>query len=86
MGLSDRVSFEQGDLFQADLRPATVVTLYLGNELNRRLRSKLLNELRPGSRVVSHGFDMGDWVPTQTMEVSSSQGTHTLYLWVMPAR
>lgn len=86
LGLSDRVTFEQGDLFQADLRPATVVTLYLGNELNRRLRQKLLTELRPGSRVVSHGFDMGDWVPTQTMEVSSSQGTHTLYLWVMPAR
>jgi hypothetical protein len=62
------------------------VTLYLGNELNRRLRPKLLSELRPGSRVVSHNFGMADWVPTQTMEVSSNQGTHTLYLWVVPAR
>lgn len=84
--LSDRVTFNQGDLFQADLKPATVVTLYLGNELNRRLQPKLLNELRPGSRVVSHNFDMPDWVPTQTMEVSSNQGRHTLYLWVVPAR
>jgi cyclopropane fatty-acyl-phospholipid synthase-like methyltransferase len=86
LGLGDRVTFYQGDLFQADLRPATVVTLYLGNELNRRLRPKLLSELRPGSRVVSHNFGMADWVPTQTMEVSSNQGTHTLYLWVVPAR
>jgi hypothetical protein len=86
LGLSDRVTFKQEDLFQADLRPATVVTLYLGNELNRRLRPKLLSELRPGSRVVSHGFDIEGWVPTQSMEVSSYQGTHKLYLWVVPAR
>lgn len=86
LGLSGRVTFHQGDLFQADLRPATVVTLYLGNELNRRLQPKLMNELRPGSRVVSHNFGMPGWVPTQTMEVSSNQGTHTLYLWVMPAQ
>jgi SAM-dependent methyltransferase len=86
LGLSERVTFHQGDLFQADLRPATVVTLYLGNELNRRLRPKLLSELRPGSRIVSHNFGMEDWVPAQTMEVSSNQGTHTLYLWVVPAR
>ena len=86
LGLAERVTFRQTDLFQADLGPATVVTLYLGNEPNRRLRPKLLSELRPGSRVVSHAFDMGDWVPTQTMQVSSNQGTHTLYLWVVPAR
>jgi SAM-dependent methyltransferase len=86
LGLNGRVTFYQGDLFQADLRPATVVTLYLGNELNRRLQPKLMSELRPGSRVVSHNFDMPGWVPTQTMEVSSNQGRHTLYLWVMPAQ
>ena len=86
LGLDGRVTFHRGDLFQADLRPATVVTLYLGNELNRRLRPKLMSELRPGSRVVSHNFDMADWMPTQTIEVSSNQGTHTLYLWVVPAR
>jgi SAM-dependent methyltransferase len=86
LGLADRVSFRQDDLFQADLRGATVVTLYLSPDLNRRLRPKLLGELRPGSRIVSHAFDMGDWVPTRTLQVSSNEGTHTLYLWVVPAR
>jgi SAM-dependent methyltransferase len=86
LGLADQVSFRQDDLFQADLRAATVVTLYLSPDLNRRLRPKLLSELRPGSRIVSHAFDMGDWVPTRTLQVSSNEGTHTLYLWVVPAR
>ncbi|HUM18372.1 MAG TPA: methyltransferase domain-containing protein [Candidatus Nitrosotalea sp.] len=86
LGLSHRVTFKQEDLFQADLRPASVVTLYLSPELNRRLRPKLQSELRPGSRIVSHSFDMGDWAPTQTMQVSSNEGTHTLYLWVVPVR
>ena len=86
LGLSDRVTFKQEDLFQADLRPASVVTLYLSPDLNRRLRPKLQSELRPGSRIVSHSFDMGDWEPTQTIQVSSNEGTHTLYLWVVPVR
>jgi len=85
-GLADRVTFRQDDLFKADLRDATVVTLYLSPDLNRRLRPKLLRELRPGSRIVSHAFDMGDWAPTQTLQVRSNQGTHTLYLWVVPGR
>ncbi|MEX2220451.1 MAG: methyltransferase domain-containing protein [Candidatus Rokuibacteriota bacterium] len=86
LGLADRVSFRQQDLFQADLRPATVVTLYLSPDLNRRLRPKLLGELRPGARIVSHAFDMGDWAPARTLQVSSNEGSHTLYLWVVPAR
>jgi SAM-dependent methyltransferase len=86
LGLADRVTFRQDDLFKADLRDATVVTLYLSPDLNRRLRPKLLRELRPGSRIVSHAFDMGDWAPTQTLQVRSNQGTHTLYLWVVPGR
>lgn len=85
LGLADRVSFLQQDLFEADLRPATVVTLYLSADLNRRLRPKLQSELRPGSRIVSHSFDMGDWVPAQTLQVSSNEGSHTLYLWIVPA-
>jgi len=83
LGLGDRVTFKQEDLFMADLGPATVVTLYLSPDLNRRLRPKLLNELRPGSRIVSHGFDMGEWAPAQTLQVTSNEGTHTLYLWVV---
>jgi SAM-dependent methyltransferase len=86
LGLADKLSFRQQDLFEADLTPATVVTLYLSPDLNRRLRPKLLRELRPGSRIVSHSFDMGDWAPTRTLQVSSNEGTHTLYLWVVPGR
>ena len=86
LGLADRLSFREQDLFEADLRPATVVTLYLSPELNRRLRPKLLGELRPGARIVSHNFDMGDWAPDRTMRVSSHEGSHTLYLWVVPAK
>lgn len=84
LGLGGRVSFVQQDLLQADLRPATVVTIYLSPDLNRRLGPKLLSELRPGSRIVSHAFDMGDWAPTRTLQVSSNEGSHTLYLWVVP--
>jgi SAM-dependent methyltransferase len=86
LGLADRLSFRQQDLFAADLTPATVVTLYLSPDLNRRLRPKLLRELRPGARIVSHRFDMGDWAPDRTLQVSSNEGSHTLYLWVVPAR
>ena len=86
LGLADRLSFRQQDLFEADLTPATVVTLYLSPDLNRRLRPKLLSELRPGARIVSHSFDMGDWAPARTLQVSSNEGSHTLYLWVVPGR
>ncbi|HYB71040.1 MAG TPA: methyltransferase domain-containing protein [Candidatus Bathyarchaeia archaeon] len=86
LGLADRVTFHQEDLFRADLREATVVTLYLSPDLNRRLKPKLLSELRPGARIVSHAFDMGEWEPTRTTQVTSNQGTHTLYLWVVPRK
>src|SRR4029077_16920431 len=84
LGLTERVTFRQDDLFKADLREATVVTLYLPPDLNLRLRPKLLEQLRPGSRIVSPNFDMGDWKPTRTLQVTSNEGTHTLYLWVVP--
>ena len=81
-GVEKRVRFVRQDLFDADIRDATVVTLYLLPRLNQRLRPKLLAELRPGTRVVSYGFDMGDWVPDRSVEVGSS----TVYLWVIPRR
>jgi SAM-dependent methyltransferase len=84
--VEDRVRFLEGDLFQLDLREATVVTLYLGHELNLRLRPKLLAELRPGSRIVSHDFDMGDWKPERVLKVLSPEREHVLYLWTVPAR
>lgn len=80
-GVSGKVEFRQADLFQADLRDASVVTLYLLPTLNVKLRPKLYEELKPGSRVVSHAFDMGDWKPDSTLMV----GTSAVYYWVIPA-
>lgn len=79
-GVSDRVQFRQQDLFDVDLRDADVVTLYLLQAVNMRLRPKLLEELRPGARVVSHAFDMGDWEPQDVAHVDGS----TAYLWIIP--
>ena len=81
-GVAGRVKIVRGDLFETDLSPASVVTLYLLTELNLKLRPKLLRELKPGTRVVSHAFNMGDWKPERTAEVS---GTH-VYLWRIPQR
>jgi trans-aconitate methyltransferase len=79
-GVSDRVSFEVKDLFDADIRNATVVALYLLPDANIRLRPRLLSELKPGARVVAHSFDMGDWKPSKETLVD---GAH-VYLWTIP--
>ena len=81
-GLADRITFRQADLFQTDLTEADVVTLYLLQSLNVKLRPKLLRELKPGSRIVSHDFDMGVWKPTKVHEVNGSK----IYLWIVPER
>jgi ubiquinone/menaquinone biosynthesis C-methylase UbiE len=81
-GVAGRVKIVRGDLFEADISPATVVTLYLLTELNLKLRPKLLRELKPGTRVVSHAFSMGDWKPERTEEVAGT----TVYLWRIPPR
>ena len=78
--------FVEQDLFQTDLGEATVVTLYLSADLNRRLRPKLLAELKPGSRIVSHDFDMGDWPPERVVRVRDDGREQVLYLWTVPAR
>jgi trans-aconitate methyltransferase len=82
-GVADRVKFLQQDLFETDIREATVVTLYLLPEVNLRLRPKLLSELKPGTRVVSHNYDMGDWTPLKTLQVRVPED-HTIYYWVVP--
>jgi SAM-dependent methyltransferase len=79
-GVADRVKFLEQDLFKTDLKEASVVTLYLLPEVNLRLRPKLWRELRPGTRVVSHAFDMGDWKPEQTVQVEG----RTIYYWIIP--
>lgn len=78
--VDNRVSFEQGDFFAADLARADVVTLYLSPSLNAELEPKLRRELRPGSRIVSHQFPMGRWTPDRVAR--AVDGTE-LYLWVV---
>ena len=84
-GVTDRVRFVQQDLFQTDFREATVVTLYLLPSVNMRLRPKLLSDLKPGTRVVSHNYDMGDWAPLKTIVVTLPEDTHTVYYWIVPS-
>jgi ubiquinone/menaquinone biosynthesis C-methylase UbiE len=81
-GADDKVRFIQGDLFETDISEATVVTLYLLTRLNLKLRPKLLKELKPGTRIVSHAFDMGDWKPEKT----ETAGGSSLFLWRVPPR
>jgi tRNA A58 N-methylase Trm61 len=76
-GVQDRVEFRQQDLFATNLREASVVTLYLQNAINLRLRPKLIAELKPGTRVVSHAFDMGTWAPDEARTVSGRM----VFLW-----
>jgi predicted O-methyltransferase YrrM len=85
-GVADKVKFVQGDIFDARISDATVVTLYLLPAVNMRLRPKLLSELRPGTRIVSHNYDMGDWAPEETIRVKTPAGDHTVYYWVVPRR
>ncbi len=83
-GVADRVRFLQQDLFQTDLSEATVVTLYLLPDVNLKLRPKLFQELKPGTRIVSHDFDMGEWKPERVVQVQGPSRQHTLYYWLVP--
>jgi ubiquinone/menaquinone biosynthesis C-methylase UbiE len=80
-GVSALIRFVQGDLFEVPIGDATVVTLFLMRPANLRLRPKLLRELRPGTRVVSNGFDMGNWEADRTEQVG--QPPRTVYLWTI---
>jgi tRNA G37 N-methylase Trm5 len=79
-GVGDRVKFLNQDLFTTDISEATVVTLYLLPSLNLRLLPKLNSQLKPGTRVVSHSFDMGSAKPTETLNVNG----RTIYFWTIP--
>jgi hypothetical protein len=83
--VTKRVRFLQQDLFETDIREASVIALYLLPDLNRKLRPKLLSTLRPGTRVASHDFDMGDWHPDRVIYVQGPAYEHTVYYWVIPA-
>jgi tRNA G37 N-methylase Trm5 len=80
-GVAHLVRFIEGDLFEADITEATVVTLFLLESLNERLRPRLLSSLQPGSRIVSHEFGMGSWQPEKSIEVVRRK----VHLWTVPA-
>lgn len=79
-GVTNLVEFRQGDLFNADFSEATVVTLYLLPDVNEKLRPMLFEQLEPGTRVVSHGFDMGDWEAEKVVEFEDT----FIFLWTIP--
>jgi predicted O-methyltransferase YrrM len=81
-GVADRVQFINADLFESDFSDATVITLYLLPALNLKLLPKLLQEVRPGTRIVSHAFDMGSWQPEQTLNIDG----RSVYFWTIPAK
>ncbi len=81
-GVTNLVKFVEDDLFNVDLHDATVVTLYLLPSINLKLRPKLLDELKPGTRIVSHSFDMGDWKPEKEESVDGA----TIYFWTVPQK
>jgi ribosomal protein L11 methylase PrmA len=81
-GVGERVKFLNQDLFTTDISEATVVTLYLLPSLNLKLLPKLNKELKPGTRIVSHAFDMGDAKPTETLNVNG----RTVYFWTIPIK
>jgi SAM-dependent methyltransferase len=83
-GVADRVTFRVEDVFDADIQSATVVTLFLSPELNARLRPKLTSQLKPGSRIVSHRYGIGNWVPERTITLSVRETRNHIFLWRVP--
>jgi SAM-dependent methyltransferase len=86
-GVAHLVEFRKQDVMTVDLSPATLVTLYLLPEANMALRPRILSQLRPGARIVSHDFSMGDWQPERVEKVREPDAVHdvhTLYLWRIP--
>jgi predicted O-methyltransferase YrrM len=84
-GVADRITFRVEDLFATRIDDATVVMLFLWPEINLRLRPRLLQELRPGTRVISHWHDMGDWKPQKSVQVIASGRERPVYFWTIPA-
>lgn len=91
-GVEKLVRFEENDLFEADIHEATVVTLFLLNSVNLKLRPKLLRDLKPGTRIVSNTFSMGDWKPFREFSLpDDSDGndyglSRKFFLWLVPQR
>lgn len=81
-GVGDRVTFKRQDLFDTDISKASVLTMFLLGSINMKLRPRILSELKPGTRVVSYTFNMGDWTPDRVAKV----GDRPIYLWIVPER
>jgi SAM-dependent methyltransferase len=82
-GVMDLVSFIEGDLFELDFSQATVLTLYLFPDINLKLRPRIL-QMKAGTRIISHRFDMGDWEPDKVQKIKLADGKeHIIYLWVL---
>lgn len=84
-GVEDKVCFREQDLFASDFHEATVITLYLLTELNLRLRPQIFAQLKPGTRLVSHAFNMGDWEPDEQKKIEIKGDSYDAYYWVVPA-
>ena len=81
-GVQDSAEIKHQDILTVDLSPASVITMYLLPDVNLKLRPHILSQMKPGSRIVSHAFDMGDWKPEKTERVNG----RTIYLWIVPAK
>ena len=81
-GVKDKVEFRVANLFETKIADADVMMMYLLSSINLKLRPRILDEMRPGTRIVSHAFDMGDWKPDQRDQV----GYRNVYLWIVPAK
>src|SRR5262250_3034088 len=84
-GVSDKASFVKADLFESDFSQAQVITMFLLSSINMKLRPKIL-DLKPGTRIVSNTFDMGEWKPDETAKVSGCESWCTAHLWIVPAK
>jgi SAM-dependent methyltransferase len=87
-GVDDQILFIEGNIFDTDFSEASVITMYLLPSVNKKLRPELLDKLQPGTRIVSHSFDMGDWKADQKLTIDSdgSSRSHDIYYWVIPAK
>ncbi|WP_441000205.1 class I SAM-dependent methyltransferase [Fodinibius sp. SL11] len=85
-GVDSQIMFMEGDLFETDFSEASVITMYLLPSVNKKLRPKLLNDLEPGTQIVSHSFDMGSWKADKEVVVKNNGRSHDIYYWVIPAQ
>jgi SAM-dependent methyltransferase len=85
-GVDDQLMFMEGDIFETDFSEASVITMYLLPSVNKKLRPKLLNNLQPGTQIVSHSFDMGSWKADKEVVVKNDGRSHDIYYWVIPAQ